>query len=74
MQYQVVAMAIGPSILHSGLSQPEASGPANSILISSSAKSYKCTTRLGFQSNYDVKLKNSLFIVVQTLINQYLQQ
>ena len=44
MAVSVVAMAIGPSILHSGLSQPEASGPANSILISSSAKSYKCTT------------------------------
>jgi hypothetical protein len=40
----VAAMAVGPSILNNSLSQLESTGPANSILISSSAKNYKCTT------------------------------
>lgn len=40
----IAAMAIVPSIVNSALAQPQSGGAANSIIISSSGKNYKCTT------------------------------
>ncbi len=40
----IAAMAIVPSMVNSALAQPQSGGAANSIIISSSGKNYKCTT------------------------------
>ena len=40
----IAAMAVVPSLVNSALAQPQSGGPANSIIISSSGKNYKCTS------------------------------
>jgi hypothetical protein len=44
LQFLAIAvMAIVPSMVNSALAQPQSGGAANSIIISSSGKNYKCT-------------------------------
>jgi hypothetical protein len=44
IRISIAAMAIVPSLVNSALAQPQSGGAANSIIISSSGKNYKCTT------------------------------
>jgi hypothetical protein len=40
----IAAMAIAPSLVNSVLAQPQSGGAANSIIISSTGKNYRCTS------------------------------
>jgi hypothetical protein len=40
----IAVMAIVPSMVNSGLAQPQSGGAANSIIISRSVKNYICTS------------------------------